>query len=185
MQSQQVEVFLGLGSNIDPIPSLRAGLAILRKEYGVLECSSVYESAAVGFEGPAFLNLAVKMVTALPLADLIRGLRHIEYQFGRPLSATPFSSRRLDIDILLYGDKVGEFSKVILPRPEILYNAHVLVPLAELIPDWRHSVAQLPLRDIAVSNDSVRKVRKISFDFDRLLLSGVDGKDGPAAVRRQ
>src|SRR5690625_7499072 len=97
-------VYLGLGSNIDPHRSLRAGLDTLAERYGELSLSPVYESDAVGFEGDRFLNLVVSFVTSLPLALLASQLRHFEYDHGRPLQGTMLSPRPMDLDILLYCD---------------------------------------------------------------------------------
>jgi 2-amino-4-hydroxy-6-hydroxymethyldihydropteridine diphosphokinase len=129
-----MQVYLGIGSNIDPEPNIKAGLRDLVNVFGALDASNVYESAAVGFDGPSFLNLAVGFETDFALADLRAQLRAIELAHGRPENASRNSSRTLDIDILLYGDFCGYFDSLELPRPEIHYNAFVLRPLAELTP---------------------------------------------------
>ncbi|TXS91890.1 2-amino-4-hydroxy-6-hydroxymethyldihydropteridine diphosphokinase [Parahaliea maris] len=136
--SSPVQVYLGLGSNIEPTESLFLGINRLKEAFGQLECSSIYKSNSVGFDGDPFLNLVARIETQLPLADLYRSLRLIEFSLGRPFPASPNSSRRFDADILLYGNTIGTFDTVILPRPEILYNAHVLAPLAELLPGGKH-----------------------------------------------
>jgi 2-amino-4-hydroxy-6-hydroxymethyldihydropteridine diphosphokinase len=131
-------VFLGLGSNIERERYLVAGLDALQTLFGALELSPVYDSAAIGFDGQPFLNMVVAVETRLPLADMATRLRAIETEHGRPLNATRFSARQLDIDILTYGDLVGEHHGISLPRGEILENAFVLRPLAELAPAHRH-----------------------------------------------
>lgn len=131
-------VLLGLGSNIEREHYLVAGLDALQALFGELGLSSVYDSAAIGFDGQPFLNMVVAANTSMPLASIAARLRHIENEHGRPANATRFSARQLDIDILTYGDLVGEFGGVSLPRGEILENAFVLRPLAELAPSARH-----------------------------------------------
>jgi 2-amino-4-hydroxy-6-hydroxymethyldihydropteridine diphosphokinase len=74
----------------------------------------------------------------MPLGELAAQLRHIEVEYGRPVNATRFSPRHLDIDILTYDEIVGTIGGVQLPREEILENAFVLCPLAELSPDRLH-----------------------------------------------
>lgn len=133
-------VYLGLGSNIERERYLVAGLDALRMLLGELALSPVYDSPAIGFDGQPFLNMVVGASTSLPLAELATRLRHIETEHGRPANATRFSARQLDIDILTYGDLVGQFGGVTLPRGEILENAFVLRPLAELAPRARHPV---------------------------------------------
>lgn len=136
------QVFLGIGSNIERERYITAGLDALQGLFGELALSSVYDSAAVGFEGQAFLNLVAGVDTSLSLADLATRLRHIETEHGRPANAPRFSPRQLDIDILTYDDRVGSFHGVQLPREEILENAFVLCPLAELAPGELHPVAK-------------------------------------------
>jgi 2-amino-4-hydroxy-6-hydroxymethyldihydropteridine diphosphokinase len=133
-------VLLGVGSNIERERYITAGLDALQVLFGDLDLSSVYDSPAIGFEGQPFLNLVVAADTDLGVGELARQLRHIEVEHGRPANATRFSPRQLDIDILTYDDLVGVVEGVELPRGEILENAFVLCPLAELVPDGVHPV---------------------------------------------
>lgn len=127
-------VYLGVGSNIDREAHLCIGLDNLEAEFGLRGVSSVYESAALGFDGPAFYNLAVELEVDIALGPLARFLRQMEYRMGRPRDASRFSSRTLDLDILCFGDSHGMVDGIALPRAEILENAYVLAPLAELAP---------------------------------------------------
>jgi 2-amino-4-hydroxy-6-hydroxymethyldihydropteridine diphosphokinase len=132
------QVYLGVGSNIERERYITAGLDALQLLFGRLALSSVYEGQAIGFDGQPFLNLAVSVETELGVGEMARRLRHIEYEHGRPRNASRFSSRQLDIDILTYDDIVGVIEGVELPRGEILENAFVLRPLAELAPQGVH-----------------------------------------------
>ena len=132
------DVFLGVGSNIQRERYIGVGLDALTELFGELRTSSVYDGDAIGFAGDPFLNLVAQIETDLPLAELAQQLRQLEYAHGRPANATPNSPRQLDIDILTYDDCVGLVDGVVLPRPEILRNAFVLRPLAELAPDVLH-----------------------------------------------
>ena len=132
------EVFVGVGSNVDRETNIRSGLAALGLAFGELQLSPVYCSAAVGFAGEDFLNLVIRFNTELSVAELGLRLRAIETAHGRGTSMPKFSSRTLDLDILLYGDASGEIDGVTLPREEVVYNAFVLRPLAELAPQSRH-----------------------------------------------
>lgn len=127
-----IRIFLGLGSNIEPSHHLPIGLRALEELLGALRRSTVYEGAAIGFAGDPFWNLVVGAQTELSVGELQMALRDIEYAHGRPRNATSNSPRTLDIDILTYGDLHGKVDGVVLPRPEILRNAFVLRPLAEL-----------------------------------------------------
>jgi 2-amino-4-hydroxy-6-hydroxymethyldihydropteridine diphosphokinase len=131
-------VFLGIGSNIERERYITSGLDALQGLFDEMALSSVYDSAAIGFKGQPFLNLVAAVHTELPLAELAARLRRIEVEFGRPANAMRFSPRHLDIDILTYDDIVGTVGAVRLPRDEILENAFVLCPLAELSPQSLH-----------------------------------------------
>ena len=133
-------VYLGIGSNIERERYIVAGLDALHRLFGDFDHSSVYDGAAVGFEGQPLLNLVVGITTQLSVAELAKQLRAIEFEHGRPLNATRFSPRQLDIDILTYDNRVGTVDGVQLPRAEIIENAFVLQPLAELAPQACHPV---------------------------------------------
>ena len=134
-----VTVYLNLGSNLERERHLRDGLDRLLAEHGRLVVSSVYESAAIGFEGPPFYNLCVSLQTDLGVASILARLRAIEAASGRVRNGPRFSDRTLDIDLLLYGELTGERDGVRLPRPDIVQHAFVLAPLAELAPPTRHT----------------------------------------------
>ncbi|WP_434665390.1 2-amino-4-hydroxy-6-hydroxymethyldihydropteridine diphosphokinase [Aeromonas sp. NJAU223] len=130
-------IYISLGSNIERERHIRAGLDALHAEFGELQVSRVFESAAVGFNGRPFYNLVVGAGTDLPLTTLCQRLRAMEFAHGREPDAKKFAPRTLDLDLLLYGSLVCE-GPVELPRAEILTNAFVLWPLAELAPELRH-----------------------------------------------
>ena len=158
-------VFLGIGSNIERERYITAGLEALQGLFGDLALSSVYDSAAIGFQGQPFLNLVAAVDCKLSLAELAAKLRHIEVEHGRPANATRFSARHLDIDILTYDEVVGTVSGVQLPREEILQNAFVLCPLAELSPDVLHPVLKRSYKslwqDYDTSSQSLGKVAEL------------------------
>ena len=133
-------MWLSLGSNIDPRRQIPAALESLKRHFGELVVSPVYESRAVGFSGDNFHNLVVGVETKLTPRELAGALRHIESLHGRVRSAEKFSSRTLDIDLLTYGDRVIDEPGVQVPRDEILRYAFVLLPLSEVAPDERHPV---------------------------------------------
>ncbi len=134
------DVFLSLGSNIDPEIHIPAALEDLRQTFGPLALSSLYETAAVGFEGPPFHNLVAAFVSEEEPAVIARRLREIEERHGRTRNSQKFSSRTLDVDLILYGDRIVEADGLRLPRDEITRYAFVLEPLSELAPQRRHPV---------------------------------------------
>ena len=133
------QVYLGLGSNIERESHLRAGLDALASFLTDLRCSAVFESQPVGIKSGPFFNLVVSAHTDLPLMELDRRLKFIEDDNGR--YAPDRKGLPLDIDVLLYGDLVGNFDGLILPRAEILKNAFVLWPLSLMAPERVHPEA--------------------------------------------
>ncbi|WP_119395468.1 2-amino-4-hydroxy-6-hydroxymethyldihydropteridine diphosphokinase [Salinibius halmophilus] len=129
------KVFVSVGSSLHRYDSVAAGLSKLVERFSALQVSPVFESEAVGFAGPAFLNLAVSFSTELAVNDLIRCLKDIEDSCGRNRSLPKNSPQTLDLDLLTYGDASGELEGIVLPRPGLLDHAFVLWPLAELAPN--------------------------------------------------
>ncbi len=166
-----VEVCLGLGSNVEPERHIIAALDALSQNFGKLSISRVFESEAVGFKGNNFYNLVVVVHTDLSVNDLVQKLRSIENDNGRDRSKPKFSPRTLDIDILAYGDLVGEFDGVFLPRDEILKNAFVLWPLAELMPDRKHPATGQTYADLWQSYDKKQQLAPVEFSWRGEIIS--------------
>ena len=141
-------VFLGLGTNVDRERSMRTGLEALKSLDPNLIVSNMYESEAVGFEGAPFYNCVVQLHTKLPLAELVAALKSIESTNGRDRSTQVIDGKGLDIDVLTYGDLVGCFEGVELPRLDITRYAHVLLPLSEIAPEACLPGTQTSYRDL-------------------------------------
>jgi len=135
-------IYISIGSNIDRAHNIRAARVALTQYFNDLVVSSVYESEAVGFDGAPFYNLVIAAETDKSVDDVVQILKLIEARHGRKQGAKKFSSRTLDLDLLLY-DGLVQTGGVQLPREEITYNAFVLWPLAELAPDLVHPLTKL------------------------------------------
>jgi len=160
------EVYIGAGSNVDPRRHLRAGLVALADRYGLLRVSPVYRNSAVGFAGDDFLNLVIGLETDEPVGEVARYLGEVEAANGRTRTEEKFSPRTLDLDLLLYGNLVGEFDGVELPRSEITRYAFVLKPLADLVPEARHPVEGATYADLWAGFDVSRHpLERVSVDF--------------------
>ena len=142
------EVAVSLGSNLDRESNIRAAVETIRSLYPDAIFSAVFESEAVGFEGPAFYNLAAAFETDLEVTDLVLQLREIEAHQGRVRIGEIMGSREMDIDILLYGDEILYAQGVNIPRDEILECAHVLQPLSLIWPDRHHPVNGTTYREL-------------------------------------
>ncbi len=138
---EQVTVLLGLGSNLDDREAnLRNGVALLARSMEMLEGSSVYETEPWGHKDqPRFLNLVCRARTAISPEELLHLCQETERAIGR----TPtfrYGPRMLDVDILAYGDNVINTPVLVVPHPKLAERRFVLVPLAEVAPEWVHPV---------------------------------------------
>lgn len=134
-------VYLSLGSNQEPHRYLRAALDELRERFGHLDVSPAYRSAAVGFDGTDFINLAVGMDTDLSPDALNDWLHALEDRYGRRRDVPRYADRTLDVDIVLYDDLVAQGpGHLDIPRKE-LKHAFVLKPIADIAPGLRHPVS--------------------------------------------
>lgn len=140
--------YVSVGSNVDPARHLRAALEALGRRFGPLVVSPVYESRAVGFAGANFLNLVVGFESAEPPAAVVEALKAIESAHGRVRTGPRFADRTLDLDLILYGDRVIREDLVSVPRDEILGHAHVLRPLADIAGAEVHPVLGRSYREL-------------------------------------
>ncbi len=153
--------FLGLGSNLgDRLAHLALALRELRihPAISLVQGSSVYESKPVGLtEQPDFLNLVVRIETTLPPLELLAVCLRIETALGRERRER-WGPRTLDIDLLAYDDVVLGEERLTLPHPRMHERGFVLVPLAEIAPDFQvggTNASELALR---VGNEGLRPI---------------------------
>jgi 2-amino-4-hydroxy-6-hydroxymethyldihydropteridine diphosphokinase len=135
-------VYLSIGSNIRPEVHLPKAIQML-KDYGEVKMvSSAWESHAMGSDGPNFLNACVLFITALQPYDLKEQIiRPIEAQLGRLRNADKNAPRTIDLDIVLFDQKPLNVDYWDYP--------FVVVPLAELIPNFIHPTKREKLSQIA------------------------------------
>jgi 2-amino-4-hydroxy-6-hydroxymethyldihydropteridine diphosphokinase len=135
--SRRGRAFLSLGSNLeDREGNLRRALELLGATSGieVAMVSSLYETRPVGVtEQPDFINLVAEVEASLDSHQLLRRCLEVENEMGRVREAH-WGPRLIDVDVLLYGDEVSKDEELVLPHPEMLNRAFVLVPLLEIAP---------------------------------------------------
>jgi|TARA_B100001142_G_scaffold180516_1_gene180102 2-amino-4-hydroxy-6-hydroxymethyldihydropteridine diphosphokinase len=125
-----MKYYLSLGSNINPESNLQLAISALNKILTETECSSIYQTQAEGFEGDDFLNLIFSGVSSLAFEDLNKKLKDIEDSSGRDRNAQKFSSRTLDIDIVL---QLNDEEEILFESDEIAKYRFVSEPLEELL----------------------------------------------------
>lgn len=146
------QVYVSVGSNLDRERNIAIALQVLTDRYGELQQSSVYESAAVGFDSAPFYNLVLGFSTQESPQVIQDQLHAIEDRCGRQRTAT-LSARTLDLDLLLYDDRVMADGKLVLPREDINRYAFVLGPLAEIAGTARHPVTAVSYADMWAAFD--------------------------------
>ncbi|MCB1685669.1 MAG: 2-amino-4-hydroxy-6-hydroxymethyldihydropteridine diphosphokinase [Pseudomonadales bacterium] len=162
-QRLPVDVYVSAGSNVAPVENLRLACRELRKCFGELEISGVYRNPAVGFAGDDFLNLVLRFRTDESPAAIIAELERLHVLAGRVRGPDPFSSRTLDLDLLLYGDAVLSDSVIRVPREDIRKYAFVLGPLAELAPELRHPLTGETMAELwAAFDQSAHPLQRIT-----------------------
>ena len=159
------QIFISLGSNVDRERYVIDGLNALTQAFGELTVSSLFESEAVGFEGDAFYNLVVGIDTSDNIELVVKKLRVIEYAHGRSQNAKKFSSRTLDLDLLLYDDLILQ-QPAQIPRNEIGTNAFVLWPLSEIAGELIHPLLKQSYCQLWQNYDkSSQNLRKVPINW--------------------
>lgn len=168
-QGVEATAYIALGSNTgEREQNLNSAIAALGKLGTVQAVSSFYETVAVGaIAQPDFFNAVVELRTSAPPLALMTRLLRIELEHGRDRSVSvPKGPRTLDLDLLSYDDVVVETVSLTLPHPALAERLFVLVPLAEIAPEWIHPVrrktaAQLLAELSQLQPDPEHAVRRI------------------------
>jgi 2-amino-4-hydroxy-6-hydroxymethyldihydropteridine diphosphokinase len=160
---------IGLGANLDstigpPVRTLYAALeAVAERGIKVADVSHFYRTPAWPDPGdPPFVNAVARIETRLEPTELLDVLHGVERLFGR-LRPAKNAPRTLDLDLLDY-DGLVEIGPPVLPHPRMTERAFVLVPLADVAPDWRHPVSDRTVGDLiaALPGDALAAVKRVS-----------------------
>ncbi len=160
-----VRVYVGIGSNVEPERHVAKAVDLMRARFGHLDLSPIYRNKAVGFEGDDFLNAVAGFDTALEVPALKTALDGIEVRCGRERGAARFAPRTLDLDLLLYGQKVDEGLR--LPRKEILKYSFVLKPLADIAGDERHPLTDRTYGELWAEFGGERGLEPVQLPVER------------------
>ena len=141
------QVFVSIGSNIDPEENIEIAKGFLNKLFDC-EYSSFYKTNAEGFEGNSFINCVVGFKTDLLAADLQKHLKQIEQKMGRTENQKGMSNRVIDLDMILYGDHIFQEDDLDIPSKDIEDYLFVLEPLAEIAGELLHPVSKTPFSEL-------------------------------------
>jgi 2-amino-4-hydroxy-6-hydroxymethyldihydropteridine diphosphokinase len=119
--------------------------------------SSIYDTEPIGnVNQPRFLNMACEVFTRLSPEGLLALVKGIEQKLGRySRSGEP---RIIDIDVLLFGDKVVNTRDLVIPHPQMAERSFVLVPLSEIAPDVVHPVTKKTIKEM---NQAIKEVQGV------------------------
>lgn len=124
------KIHINIGSNQNREANISGAIDFLRLNFAELKISDVFESPSEGFKGDNFYNVGVNAMTQLSVEGVNAVLKNIEKTFGRDQTQPKFSSRIIDLDLVVYDDVIDQASN--LPRDDILLYSFVLAPLAQL-----------------------------------------------------
>ena len=167
--SARTQVIIGLGSNLnDRFAALSHTLTLLKEEAGdIVAASSVWETEPWGFEADdQFLNMVVVLETGKQPSQLMQLFRSLEGRMGRKRSGGGrYESRIIDIDILLWEDRVISMPGLEVPHPKLADRRFVLEPLSEVAPDAVHPVTGLTVKEMLALCDDRSDVRLAEKQF--------------------
>jgi 2-amino-4-hydroxy-6-hydroxymethyldihydropteridine diphosphokinase len=155
-------VYLGLGANLgDRLANSRLALRRLQTLARLEEVSSLYETQPQGVtDQPLFLNAVCRVTTGLEPPALLRFLKNVEWEIGRRPGGQTWGPRPIDLDILIYDDRVLDTPDLKVPHPRLPERAFVLVPLCELAPELRHPQLGRTMKELlaSVGEEGVRRI---------------------------
>mgnify|MGYP001175862135 CR=1 FL=1 len=150
----EIETYLGMGSNLgDRLENIRQGLHLLSQARGLTVeiSSSIYETKPWGYtDQPRFLNCAIKCSTNLTPSELLQLAKQTETLIGRHHTFR-YGPRVVDIDLLLYGNKVISIDcpDLQIPHLKMTERAFVMIPLAEIAPTYNHPTLNTDLLELS------------------------------------
>ena len=152
-------VYLGLGTNLgDKEQNLRMSIKKIEERIGnVVSLSAFYATAPWGFSSEnSFLNAAVCVETTLLPLQVLEETQRIERELGRTEKSVNglYADRLIDIDLLLYDDRVMDAEGLILPHPLMTERRFVMEPLSDIAPDVVHPVLHKTMKELFISSFS-------------------------------
>jgi len=160
------KVFLGIGGNIgNKHDNFIKVYNIIKNEIGeITKSSSVYETPPWGFEAKEnFWNQVLLIETEYSPDKLLQKIHDIENNFGRKRGSEKYNSREMDIDILYFDEVIIETESLKIPHPHIPHRLFVIVPLAEIAPDFIHPQLRLTSLEMLKNCSDSSVIKKVEY----------------------
>ena len=161
------KIHINIGSNQNREANIASAIDYLRLNFTIVKISDIFESPAEGFEGDNFYNMGVNATTKLSVEDVNAVLKNIEKTFGRDRTQPKFSSRLIDLDLVIYDDLVDLNAN--LPRDDILKYAFVLAPLAQLSGDAIHPLTKQTYQQLWRSFQTDNRFELSQYNIEEIL----------------
>ncbi|MDD2983754.1 MAG: 2-amino-4-hydroxy-6-hydroxymethyldihydropteridine diphosphokinase [Crocinitomicaceae bacterium] len=162
-------IYIGIGSNEgDRLSIFQDALLQLKRNLGIfMHNSSIYETEPWGFESSAsFYNAVLQFETEHGPLEVLNILQFIEKQAGRKRSEEAvYENRTLDLDLLYYDDQQIDEANLIVPHPKISERNFVLLPLAEINPDWIDPKHEKTIQELIEVTEDKSEVKKLNLNF--------------------
>lgn len=160
---EENRVVLSLGGNLgDRVAFLRDAIQLLEIEFNTsLIVSSFYETVPWGFESEdLFLNCCAYFSTSKSPQEVLQITKKVEKELGRVKKSqnNRYNSRVIDIDILYHGERIVQDENLRVPHPLLYDRSFVLVPLAEILPDFVDPVEQLSIIELKAFLNDIKDV---------------------------
>lgn len=154
--------YIAIGSNKGKrIKNIKEALVRIREEMRVEKTSSFYLTEPVELKGGWFVNCVLEVKTDKEPEELVRTLLKIEEKMGRIRIKEKKIPRVIDLDLLLYEERIMEEKDLILPHPSLHKRGFVLIPLNEINPDLYHPVLKKSVKEILQSLTDIKQVERI------------------------
>ncbi|MEA5078058.1 MAG: 2-amino-4-hydroxy-6-hydroxymethyldihydropteridine diphosphokinase [Anaerolineaceae bacterium] len=156
----QSPLFIALGTNLgDRVANLAEARRRISQHFPLIRASHLYETPPWGItDQPAFYNQVIETCTDTDPLDLLQLVKRMEVEMGR-VPGLRYGPRLIDIDLLVYGERVLETADLSLPHPRLFERAFVLVPLAEIAPDMIPPTQTTTIRELCNRLDTSGIIR--------------------------
>lgn len=162
--------YLSLGSNEgNKLENLQKAIDLIAEKIGAVQkISSVYQTAAWGFDSDDFYNICVQVATGLNPENLLKSIHEIEQTLGRKRSKKgEYIARTLDIDVLLFDNEIIFSKELIVPHKDMLNRTFVMVPLAEIAPNLIHPIEHQRIQECALNCEDKSEIKQIDLKLVR------------------